>query len=326
MTGLLLHGREVKTVFDLLGDKENDITYSLGWALSQSDRLARALLADIFPDEEPGQLTATRLQQFVLDGGFTDIELESERLHLIVEAKRGWNLPDEAQLARYAPSLHGRDQNALAVFSEASREYALPRLPKEVAGVPVLYRSWKDVTGLVERVAGTGGHAEKRLLRELVRYLKGLMTMQNVRDNMVYVVSLSSQQRSWSGELTPVRIVSERSRYFHPVGGGPGGWPKDPPNYLGFRYHGQLQRIHHVEGYEVVTNLHEVFEELPDEKQAPHYLYSLGPLIEPAHRVATGNLYASLRVWAALDLLLTSETIADARDATNERLRAAGEV
>jgi hypothetical protein len=36
MTELLLHKRKVESVFHLLGEHENDITYSVAWALSQS--------------------------------------------------------------------------------------------------------------------------------------------------------------------------------------------------------------------------------------------------------------------------------------------------
>lgn len=54
---LLLHSREVHTVFDLLGDKENDITYALGWALSRSEQLLSVLLDDVF-DEELGRVLA----------------------------------------------------------------------------------------------------------------------------------------------------------------------------------------------------------------------------------------------------------------------------
>jgi hypothetical protein len=39
--------------------------------------------------------------------------------------------------------------------------------------------------------------------------------------------------------------------------------------------------------------------------------------------VRTGNLYRAARIEAALDLLLTSETIAEARDNTRARLQAA---
>jgi len=35
VTELRLHSRVVHTVFDLLGGKEDDITYSVGWGLAQ---------------------------------------------------------------------------------------------------------------------------------------------------------------------------------------------------------------------------------------------------------------------------------------------------
>jgi len=56
-----------------------------------------------------------------------------------------------------------------------------------------------------------------------------------------------------------------------------------------------------------------------DWSEEPHFLYTLGPAIEPVREVRTGKLYASQRVWCALDLLQTSETVAAARDATRAR-------
>ncbi len=35
MTQLMVHGRKVETVFELLGNDENAMTYSLGWALAK---------------------------------------------------------------------------------------------------------------------------------------------------------------------------------------------------------------------------------------------------------------------------------------------------
>ncbi|MBU1472082.1 MAG: hypothetical protein KJ723_15525 [candidate division Zixibacteria bacterium] len=46
---IYLHGSKLDSVFELLGTKENDITYSLGWALSHSPTLLDGLLAQIFP-------------------------------------------------------------------------------------------------------------------------------------------------------------------------------------------------------------------------------------------------------------------------------------
>jgi hypothetical protein len=42
--------------------------------------------------------------------------------------------------------------------------------------------------------------------------------------------------------------------------------------------------------------------------------------------VRTGNVFRNQRVWCALDLLLTSQTIRDARDKTQARLTEAGQV
>jgi hypothetical protein len=44
VTELLLHGRRVESVFHLLGEHENDLTYSLAWALSQSPRFLTAFI------------------------------------------------------------------------------------------------------------------------------------------------------------------------------------------------------------------------------------------------------------------------------------------
>src|SRR4051794_18756380 len=97
---LRLHGQPVGTVFDLLGDKEDDITYSLGWGLAQSDRLSRALLRETFGvDSEPDEIA---LQETIPGAGRTDIEIETPQQHLILEAKRGWDLPRPGQLETYA--------------------------------------------------------------------------------------------------------------------------------------------------------------------------------------------------------------------------------
>lgn len=332
MAELLLHSKTVATVFDLLGDKEDDITYALGWALAQSPPLVDALLARAYGnDGETGELVALRLQETIPRAGRTDVEVETEHLHLILEAKRGWWLPDDEQLRRYAGRFEDERAPLLLVVAECSAEYARPRLPNSVEGVPVRYASWADVARLVDGVAAaTRGFAEKRLLREFVRYLKGLMTMQNVTSNMAYVLSLGQRPLGQSG-LTFKSIVVEHGLYFHPVGGGSGGWPKVPPNYIAFRFDGKLQQVRHVESYEVF----DPGEGCPGLPQLDgnlqwspglHYLYHLGPTIVPGREVKSGSIKRALRVWAALDLLLTCDTISEARDKTRERLAAAGEL
>ena len=125
-------------------------------------------------------------------------------------------------------------------------------------------------------------------------------------------------------------VVVNYDRYFHPAHGAKG-FPRKPPNYLGFRYDGRLKRISFVEQaaiYDMRVDLPDELPDLParhvvdlDEKtgRADHVVYRLGPAIVPARPVRTGNLYRAARVWAALDLLLTSDTIAEAAVLTRAR-------
>ena len=126
-------------------------------------------------------------------------------------------------------------------------------MPGHTSTVPVAYRSWKQVADLVTDAPAQGTNVEKRLLREFLQYLKGLMTMQNQTSNRVYVVSLGARPQKWSGSLTPIQIVRDKERHFHQIGNG---YPKEPPNYIGFRWSGKLQEIRHVESYEVITDPH----------------------------------------------------------------------
>jgi len=304
---LTLYGRPVDTVFDLLGDRENDITYSV-----------------------QGELAAdsVRLQEGISGAGFTDIEILAGKgsVHVVIEAKRGYDLPQPAQLQKYATRTQP-PPTVLVVCAEASADFVTGKLPDSVSGVPVLYRSWREIEALVSLAASNSRrHAEKRLLRDLSRYLKGLMTMQDVSSNLVYVVSLGREIEDTGISFRDV--VVDHDTYFCPIGGGSGGWPKEPPNYLGFRFDGQLQQVRHVEAYRIADDNYAGFEPLkgkvdwPDER---HWVFDLGPVMKPMHEVRTGKLFRAQRVWVALDLLLTSETISEARDKTRVRLENAGE-
>lgn len=321
MTKLLLRSREVKSVFQLLGDHENDISYSVAWGLTQCSSFLKVFLQNVVQWQGDIAEVEIRMQQYDRGKGFTDIEIELNRqFHLIIEAKRGWNLPDVTQLQKYAsrasflqsPCLEKR----LIVLSECSKEYAENHVPKQVNGFPIDVLSWKDVYQYSKAAYSYGNHAEKRLLQELNVYLGSLMTMQKQDSNLVYVVSVANgSPDGWS--ITWKDIVNSKLRYFHPVGGN--GWPKEPPNYIAFRYDGKLQSIHHIESYEIVTNMSKVFSEAKDEEWEPSFVYHLGAAFAPSKEVKTGNIYPSGRVWCMLDTLFTCSTISEARDLTKLR-------
>lgn len=309
---LRLHGRSIETVFELMGISENAITFSLGWALRESPSLATLLMKDVLPSTPVRLVNGIRLQEYSAQQGITDIEIEAGDVRVIVEAKRGWTLPTRGQLQQYA----ARKPHLIVVLSECSEAYATPRLDKDVGGVPVTHRSWRDVAKLTRAARRTGNRSEGRVLDEFLTYLETAMPVQDQESNLVYVVSLSlDTPKGWG--ISNIEIVEKMGRYFHPVGNR---WPTEPPTYLGFRYHGKLQSIRHVDGYEVGTNPHSFLKEIPSDEWDPHFFYTLGPPIVPPHEVRTGNIFRNHRVRAALDLLLTSKTIEKARDETGKRL------
>lgn len=56
-----------------------------------------------------------------------------------------------------------------------------------------------------------------------------------------------------------------------------------------------------------------------------HFFYRLGPVIAPNREVRTGKrIFQAQSAKAAIDLLLTCDTIAEARGKTRDRLAAAG--
>ena len=325
MTEILLHGRRVESVFNLLGEHENDLTYSLAWALSQSPHFLKGFIRSTLNIQPKLENVTIRLQHSEKDAGITDIEIESPgEFFIIVEAKRGWNLPGKTQLEKYAAVEWFFGKQAVSikilVLSECSREYALMHLAAtKINEIEISPISWKTLPRSRNKARQGSTHAEKRILTELLTYFGGLMNMQNVDSNWVYVVSLGSgTPNGW--KLSWIDVVEKRRRYFHPVGGG---WPKEPPNYVAFRYQGKLQTIHHIEGYSVFDDPHSEFPEIPSEKWGPHFLYTLSPAFAPTNEVKTGNIYPSGRVWCMLDTLFLAKTISEARDLSNQRTEVA---
>jgi hypothetical protein len=326
MSKLQLRGQQIESVFELLGVKENDVSFSVGWALANSPAfLAEFINLAVSPSLKFDVASAQiRLQQYESTKGITDIEIEiPTQLFFIIEAKRGWVLPSESQLFTYARRLTFKNNPAqtkkLIVLTECSEDYAKAHFKlKDINGITVLPLSWKQVFDAAQKAYRHGSHTEKRLLWELATYFQRIMTMQKNDSNLVYIVSLGSgKPHHW--KISWIDIITKKSHYFHPIGG-KGGWPVSPPNYLAFRYYGQLQAIHHVERYEVFTNPHSHFPEIPSDDWIPHYLYHLGQAFAPSKVVRTGRIYPSGRVWCALDTLFTVSTISEARDITKKRM------
>ncbi|MEI6347854.1 MAG: hypothetical protein WCP69_07905 [Bacteroidota bacterium] len=326
MADLYIYNNKIESIFQLLGQKENDISYSVGYAFSNCRHFLQKFLQHIKIKTpfDPDKIKI-RLQTHEKEKGFTDFEIiQDNEFHIIVEAKRGWTFPTKDQLDKYATrptfvSSTAKDKR-IVVFNES-----IPAFTKTHFGItairtiPVEVVSWNDIQKIASSSKAIGRDTENRLLKELNIYLDKISSMQKIDSNWVYVVSLGSGiPDKWS--VSWQDIVNKHSKYFHPVGGSKGGWPAEPPNYIAFRYGGKLQSIHHIEKYEVFTDPSIHFTTIPTVTWDPHYLYDLGPAIRPSHEVKAGKkINRSMRVWAMLDLLLTSQTIQDARDKSNTR-------
>ena len=325
MTELRLHGSTVETVFDLLGRRENDMTYALGWGLARSDAMLRGMLDRIAPDVPFEAPALVDLQEHDSDDrGYTDIEILAPTIHVIVEAKRGWRPPSAGQLQRYEARLArgGRPSQWIAILTQNGAESIVQhQLGDWKAPPPVKTRvlGWSDVVSVARRASHGGPLAERRLVSELATYLRGVADMRNTDSNSVFVVSLSSRIFNDSWKLTTVEIVEEHDRYFFPATGE--NWPKTPPNYVAFRYGGRLQSIRHVDDYAIVSDMSPFFPGAPDTSDwVPHFLMTLGPPIRPSREVRTGaGIVRSARVWVDIDLLLTCSTITEALQATKRR-------
>lgn len=274
-----------------------------------------------------------RYQEFEKDKGITDLEItDNQKFYIIIEAKRGWGLPGEPQLRLYSERAGFNSSpakvKAIVSMSECTEGYAKKRL-SAIPGTTVLHLPWMVICDLAGELRMKTAGKQNYILGELERYIKRIMTTQNKDTNWVYVVSLglkeaeitASEGKKETAGITYVDIVRKHHKYCCPVGGGKGGWPKEPLTYIAFRYHGKLQSIHHIEKYIVTDNLHPYVPEIPDvELSETHFVYELGPVIIPPKDIRTGDkIVMSNRVWAQLDTLLTSDTITEAMEISKAR-------
>lgn len=323
MGELYAYGNKVTSVFQLIGMLEDDITKSIAWALCNCPVFLKKIIDEVLNIYIDPSKVRIKYQESEKDKGRTDLELTDDLFYVIIEAKKGWILPGKDQLSLYSQRRSLVQSSAkhkvIMSMSECSDTYANSYLPiKQANGIPIMHLPWKRIYELAENSISESNNLQKNLLRELMKYLGGLMTMQTQESNWVFVVSLGTSKPE-DCDLTWIEIVQNNMKYFHPLGGN--GWPKEPPNYIAFRYYGQLQSIHHIEDYVVTKKLHDEIPEMPDKVEGyDFFVYKLGPAIVPTKVVKTGNIYASGRKWAMLDTLLTADTIADACNISKARM------
>jgi hypothetical protein len=266
------------------------------------------------------------LQQYEAGRGFTDIEIEMpHKFYVIIEAKRGANLPTRRQLSQYVRRKrfrrHSSKSKRLVVISECSADTAAVQLTGYKGLGAITPLSWQRVAAIARKSVSKSSNAEKRLIAELLTYLQEVTNAaagKRVGSNWVYVVSLSNMKPDYS-TISFIETVEKKRRYYHPVGPS-GGWPVEPPTYLAFRYNGKLGSIHYVQKCETLTNLGNRMPEITNEEHDPCFLYYLGPPFRSDHDVPTGDkILRATRVRCMLDTLFTCRTISDAWELSKKR-------
>ena len=313
MSGLTRYGAEVMSVFDLLGEEENDLTGALAFSLTNCPALMKSVLSRVWPTGtglDHGEIgVALEVRGAV---GRTDLEIIVPGAMLVFEAKRGWLLPSTAQLSGYAPRVRARGGGALITLSQASGALARTQLPAEVDGVPILHLPWREVLADVDAVRSTSRGRERLWLDEFRTYLKGVIDIRSVADSWTYCVVLSVERPGGGGARTFRQFVTDEMQYFHPYG--VQGWPTEPPNFLAFRWQGAVHRIHRVIEADVVPSLVDRWPDIPasGDTSRPHAVYRLGPRLPPFEPIPSGAQYRASRLWVLLDQLQTAPTLADA--------------
>ncbi len=319
---LSLHGTEPTNVFRLIGKDENSATFAVGWALEQSSHFRELVVNAVFAEALDANDMAITLQERAGDGGYTDLELQAgHRFHAIVEAKRSWELPTLDQLNRYLPRLiaGGAERQRLVSVSAANQDHAQRRLPAHLGGVGICHLSWGDLQRLARKAETLASRFQEKLwLRQLVQHLQEFASMERQTDNKVFVVVLRNEPMVAGYTHTWIDVVEKDHCYFHPVGNH---WPVQPPNYIGFRYQGRLQSVHHIDRFEIVEDV-STYNPLWVKTDSDHFVYRLGPPMRPPREMKTGNIYMNARVECAIDTLLSGafNTIRDAKDETDRRL------
>ncbi len=308
---LTKYGRDMRSVFDLLGRGEVDLTAALAWTLTHSPALMSALWQRLGLPGEPERADL----EVTGNEGRTDLEIVGTEASAIVEAKKGWLVPGETQLSKYINHFTGGGERLFVTLSDSDPAWAATHLVDRIAGIPVRHLSWAQVrSDIATARASTRISTERHWLHEMNTYLPAATAERDPANQWVFCVVVSNN--SPGAGTTTFRQYVERERiYFHPFGQGAKGWPKRAPTFMAFRWGGEVRHVARVVGRSVVAALADRWPEIGRDHPAenvPHAVYELGPDIPLPHRIPTRGTYANARVWTLLDQLLTAKSLAEA--------------
>lgn len=163
---LIINKKEVASIFRLIGNNENALTFALGYTFSQNTAFLIEFLKhkQIIPKiqgknylNEFSELKVS-LQKYNDDkSGIKDIVVESKDLRLVIEAKTDSSFPSEKQIMKYA------DNNINIDWDKYDKKYILLLTRRQISidsyknvalklkakGIVLSFSSWGDIYGLL---------------------------------------------------------------------------------------------------------------------------------------------------------------------------------
>ena len=102
MFELQINNDEIESIFELLGEKEDDLTFSLAWMMKQNKHLFSKIIRKAIGKFKFENVIINLQNYNKDDGGYTDIEiLIDNKWFIIIEAKKGWIVPTKKQIKKY---------------------------------------------------------------------------------------------------------------------------------------------------------------------------------------------------------------------------------
>lgn len=135
--------------------------------------------------------------------GRTDIELTTSTWKVVIEAKQGWIVPEDLQLAKYVGRFDGFDGH-LITMSDSSIARAMTVLETDIAGIPVKHYPWDTIRQLIRTAHKKARPRERLWLDELEIYM-GTATSYRPYEDLCGVLRGRLRYGIWWHQLPRVR-------------------------------------------------------------------------------------------------------------------------
>lgn len=323
----------VTTPFGLLGRDENALTFALGYTMQQCPRLLQKFLAAVgLKRLRLASLANAEIRlQSRHDTGITDIEVKLQhKLHFIIEAKVGLNLPTLGQCKKYTKQLKSSTaperRLVVLVDREASRTLERYRERDKDCSQFLIWLYWAELREIVSNLAKeyAPDSNEGRWARAFFDFVEREFHMRTYTDE-VWIVPAQTKPLwtgGWSFYDTHVKgkiyYRTKKDRYTN-----------RKPLYIALRAEGKvefIQRVLTVEDeikpVDRLPQLKKVKGSWPSES---HTIWYLSEPVALPRAIPTGDPTMRARhVWCDIDILLSSSTIKEAAERMKERYTSSG--